>query len=244
MSKALIDNFTKEELEKMVADSLSMRELERKIGYSAIGNNSETVQSRLDLYNISTDHFTGISPNNVKRTEENVFIENSTATQATLRRWYKKGRYTEYKCSICGLEPFWNGRELTLTLDHINGNNHDDRLENLRWVCPNCDRQLPTFGSKNPHSKEKYNKKDKITSYCINCGIEIAGYGEKCPRCAALERRKVERPTKEELFNILNEEKGCFAAVARKFGVADNTIRKWCKAYELPFHSSNYKQVN
>ena len=62
---------------------------------------------------------------------------------------YIKGNYTPYKCSICGLEPFWNGKELTLTLDHINGINNDDRLENLRWVCPNCDRQLSTFSGKN-----------------------------------------------------------------------------------------------
>ena len=54
-----------------------------------------------------------------------------------------------YKCSICGQEPFWNGKPLTLTLDHINGKNHDNELSNLRWVCPNCDRQLDTFGYKN-----------------------------------------------------------------------------------------------
>jgi len=42
-----------------------------------------------------------------KRTFENVFCENSTASQHTLRKWYKKGNYTEYKCSICGLESFW-----------------------------------------------------------------------------------------------------------------------------------------
>ncbi|MBP3801351.1 MAG: HNH endonuclease [Clostridia bacterium] len=78
-----------------------------------------------------------------------MFIENFTADQKTLRDWYLKGKYTEYKCDICGLEPFWNGKELTLILDHINGHNHDDRLENLRWVCPNCNQQLPTTNGKN-----------------------------------------------------------------------------------------------
>ena len=52
-------------------------------------------------------------------------------------------------CSICGQKPFWNGKPLTLTLDHIDGDNTNDVLTNLRWVCPNCDRQLDTFGSKN-----------------------------------------------------------------------------------------------
>jgi len=66
-----------------------------------------------------------------------------------LRNWYKKGNYTKYECSICGQEPFWNGKELTLILDHINGVHTDDRLENLRWVCPNCNYQLDTTNGKN-----------------------------------------------------------------------------------------------
>ena len=44
------------------------------------------------------------------------------------------------------VKPIWQGKPLTLILDHINGKNNDDRLENLRWVCPNCNRQLPTTG--------------------------------------------------------------------------------------------------
>jgi hypothetical protein len=83
------------------------------------------------------------------RNIDNIFITNSTVDQKTLRSWYLKGNYTPYVCSVCGQEPWWNGKELSLTLDHINGQNHDNRLENLRWVCPNCDRQLDTFGSKN-----------------------------------------------------------------------------------------------
>jgi hypothetical protein len=43
---------------------------------------------------------------------------------------------------------------MPLILDHINGINNDDRLENLRWVCPNCNSILPTTGSRNPHRKK------------------------------------------------------------------------------------------
>lgn len=149
---AKVDNYSIEELKEIVNSSRTLQEVLKKLGYSSVsGTNRQTVQSRLDKYNISTEHFTkGVGSNTgIARNPENVFIKNSTASQATLRRWYKKGNYTKYECSICGQEPFWNGKELTLTLDHINGNNIDDRLENLRWVCPNCDRQLDTFGSKN-----------------------------------------------------------------------------------------------
>lgn len=146
---AIIDNFTIEELQEIVSQQTSMRGLARALGYSAVGGNFTTIKDRLKRYNISTEHFTGVNNHQVRRSEENVFVENSTATQKVLRYWYIKGKYTPYQCAICGQEPFWNGKELTLTLDHINGINHDDRLENLRWVCPNCDRQLDTFGAKN-----------------------------------------------------------------------------------------------
>ena len=147
LPNCLVDKYTKEELEAKVNESFSMKDLLRNLGYTSVsGRNNVVVQKRLDRNNISTEHWTHKTP--IKRNFENVFIENSTADQSTLRRHYLKGNYTEYKCSICNQEPLWNGKELTLTLDHINGKNTDDRLENLRWVCPNCDRQLDTFGSK------------------------------------------------------------------------------------------------
>ena len=147
---AKVDNYSIEELTDIVNSSNTLQEVLKKIGYSSVsGTNRKTVQSRLDKYNISTAHFNKGISRGIKRTVENVFCKDSTASQKVLREWYKKGNYTEYECSICGLEPIWNGKKLTLTLDHINGNNTDDRLENLRWVCPNCDRQLDTFGSKN-----------------------------------------------------------------------------------------------
>lgn len=55
----------------------------------------------------------------------------------------------ENKCLFCGLEEEWNGQPITLQIDHINGNNKDNRIENLRILCPNCHTQTDTFAGRN-----------------------------------------------------------------------------------------------
>ena len=144
MARALIDKFSMEELEQKVKEANSFRDLTLRLGYhSDSGNGYRTVRDRIRQYGFDTSHF--YSKTNTKRTPEDIFVENSTANQSVLRRWYVKGNYSEYKCAICGLPAEWQGKPLVLTLDHINGKHRDDRLENLRWICPNCDRQLPTY---------------------------------------------------------------------------------------------------
>jgi hypothetical protein len=54
-----------------------------------------------------------------------------------------------YVCSICAIGPEWHGERLTLQVDHRNGRRHDNRIENLRFVCPNCHSQTETFGTRN-----------------------------------------------------------------------------------------------
>ena len=147
---AKIDTFSDKEFKDIVISSNSMIEVAKKLGYTShSGSNGERIRHRIDELQISTEHFSLSNRRPIKRSPENVFIENSTADQKTLRKYYHQGDYTPYVCSICGQEPFWNGKELTLILDHINGKNHDDRLENLRWVCPNCNQQLDTTNGKN-----------------------------------------------------------------------------------------------
>nr|WP_246355414.1 HNH endonuclease signature motif containing protein [Nocardioides ungokensis] len=53
------------------------------------------------------------------------------------------------KCAICGQPSSWNGAPLALVLDHVDGDSENNRRENLRLVCPNCDSQLPTYKSRN-----------------------------------------------------------------------------------------------
>lgn len=144
MKKALIDTYSKEEFQNLINNSSSYSELALKLGYKAkSGDLIARIKQRIQELDLQIT-FKEKTP--VKRTVENIFIENSTADQRTLRDWFIKGQYQEYKCSICGLEPIWNGKELTLILDHINGRNKDNQLHNLRWVCPNCNQQLSTTG--------------------------------------------------------------------------------------------------
>ena len=131
-----LDMFTDEEFKEIVKNSNSLNAVALAIGYTTANSTTGTkLRNRIKELGISTEHFTR-KP--TVRTPENIFIENSTAAQKTLRKYYFEGQYTPYVCSICGQLPVWNDLPLTLILDHINGKNKDDRLENLRWVCPNC----------------------------------------------------------------------------------------------------------
>lgn len=143
-----INSFSDEDFKQIVANSFSIHQIAEALGYtSANGGTGDRIRKRIKSLNIDTSHFTTRS--RVTRTPENIFIENSTADQKTLRKHYLEGCYTPYICSICGMEAIWQGKPLTLILDHINGKHKDNRLENLRWVCPNCNQQLDTTGSKN-----------------------------------------------------------------------------------------------
>lgn len=113
---------------------------------------------------------------------------------------------------------------MSLILDHINGVYNDNRLENLRIVCPNCNATLETHcGRHNSkvtlEKKEKYKDRNKKI---IN-GVD----GRKR---AAVERRGFSRPSLEQLKKEVKD--FGYSATGRKYGVSDNSIRKWIKSYE------------
>ena len=64
-----------------------------------------------------------------------------------------------HSCMICKLSE-WSGQKIPLVMDHIDGRSSNNRLENLRLVCANCDALLPTFKSKNKNSDRSWRRKD------------------------------------------------------------------------------------
>ena len=239
-----LDAFTDEELGAIVSDCLSYRELISKCGYKSWnGNTISTIKRRLADSRISTDHFQARGCIGITRTAENVFCKDSTAAQQVVRRWYTKLECSPYECSVCGLSD-WQGKRLVLQLDHINGDNHDNRLENLRWLCPNCHSQTNTFCGK--QKKKNHWTSNGITdveqsNYCVDCGRKISKSATRCIMCDKLFQRRVTRPSKSELEEFLIKCNGNFREASRHYGVTDNAVRKWCKQMNLPSHSADYK---
>lgn len=227
-----------------------MRDVLRKLGYSTTsGSNSSTVKKRIQEYNIDISHFRSCT-DAIKRTDENTFIENSTAGQSVLRRRYENGNFTPYICAICGLPPIWNNQPLTLILDHKNGLNHDDRLENLRWVCPNCNQQLPTTGNKRgikyvDRNKIEGNAKPKKKNYCIDCGKKISKNAIRCIKCSHIHSKgiaKINKVTRSKLKERIRSE--TFESIAKEFNTTRTSIQRWCKKYELPWRKSDIKKYS
>lgn len=59
-------------------------------------------------------------------------------------------------CAICSIKPEWNGKKLIFIVDHIDGHASNNKRENLRCICPNCDSQLDTYKSKNKYGERYY----------------------------------------------------------------------------------------
>lgn len=235
--KSLVDKYTQEELANIVKISISYKDLAKKLGYMSFSGNTKKFLER-KFSNFDTSHFNKTT-HLTSRTAENIFIKDSTADQSTLRKWYYENKYTPYICSICGQKPIWQEKPLTLILDHINGINNDDRLENLRWVCPNCNQQLGTTGSRNPNRKKIAKK-----YYCIDCGKEISKGSTRCVECytkskVAKSRQGLHQTslsdmlvTREELKHLIRTTS--FVKIGERYGVSDNAVRKWCDKLNLP----------
>ena len=87
--------------------------------------------------------------------DELVFAENSSYNRNSIKRRILKNNLIDYNCSICKTDPEWMGKPMVLILDHINGVNNDNRIDNLRFVCSNCDSQLDTYKSKNKNNAQR-----------------------------------------------------------------------------------------
>ena len=87
-----------------------------------------------------------------RREKTEQWLESGVATSAGSRDHYVRVHlYDEQggRCALCGDSDEWMGFPLTLVLDHVDGDASNNRRENLRLVCPNCDSQLPTFKARN-----------------------------------------------------------------------------------------------
>lgn len=166
-----------QEFISLVRSSLNVSEVLFKLGYAVNGNSwgfGEIKKRMVDL-GLTGHDFKGKSSLAVKPEKridpKKLLCEHSKHTRTVLRKYIRKNGLIPYKCAICGLTE-WNGKTLSLELDHINGINDDNRLENLRFLCPNCHSQTDTYGARNSKVTESHYEisnelSEKICSFYI-----------------------------------------------------------------------------
>lgn len=239
--------FTEEEARKAIAESRSWAQSLRRLGYCHTGANPETLKKWAKVWEIEAGHFDSAAVSNeaLRRSNQKVpldavLVKGSTYNRSHLkRRLYEEG-LKDPVCELCAQEEVWRGKRMSLILDHINGDRTDNRLENLRIVCPNCAATLDTHCGGN----KKGTPKLPAFRACASCGTRFSPKywdhrycSRKCGTKARSRigvprpsKRKVERPPHEQLLQEVLEMG--YRAVGRKYGVSDTAVRKWLRQYE------------
>ena len=175
--------YSKLQIQNAVNNSRSFKDVILNLNLRAAGSNYKSIHAYCKFYDIDTSEIRlkqkeDKSKNAKKLSKkiplEEILIINSTYSRTSLKKRLFDENLKTNICEICGQDENWHGKKITLILDHINGVFNDNRIENLRIVCPNCETTLDTHAGKN-------NKRPDKT--CIDCKIKINRQSTRCINC-------------------------------------------------------------
>jgi len=193
--------YTDEQLLQAVKDSSFMTDAIRKLGLT--NGCIQSFKKHLARLKPDTSHWVNphtLKISNLKNIKEiplkDILVENSSYVYSCLKEKLIKEKLFIYKCSICSINT-WNNKNIVLQLDHINGIHNDNRLENLRLLCPNCHSQTDTFCGE---------LKKQDLPKCKYCSNSVRDKRAKtCQACfLSGDFRKLNWPTDEKLIELLN----------------------------------------
>ncbi|WP_329291572.1 HNH endonuclease signature motif containing protein [Streptomyces pseudovenezuelae] len=137
--------WTREILQEAVSASTNMCEVLRHLGLEVVGGHHTHISRRIKAYGIDISHFQMPTQRGTiwrPRTPEGLLVEQPAGLARRIPsdrlRWAMTTVGMPERCAMCGTEAVWRGQPLPLEVDHIDGNWRDNRIGNLRFLCPNC----------------------------------------------------------------------------------------------------------
>ena len=219
---------SKEELIEIVNKETTLTGILKHFGLVNKGRNSHTLKKRLEEDSIDYSHIPlGINTNKGRKFPDTyqipldqALVKNSSYSRSSLKKRIIKNNIIEYKCNECGLLPEWQGKPITIQLDHINGLYNDNRLKNLRFLCPNCHSQTKNFAG-------KALRKPKKQHVCLECAEPITGTGKtgKCSICAMKDRRILSDISVNKLSDLTNISKSTVYQALSGKSVSKKTVK-------------------
>ncbi|MFD0257393.1 HNH endonuclease [Kitasatospora indigofera] len=162
--------YTKELLEEAAAASHSIAGVVRYLGRRQTGGTQAHIGRRLRHFGIDMSHFTGQAHNRGKKfpskfRPEEILVRRAEGLKrlpgSRIRQALSELGRAEV-CEGCGIGPEWQGRQLTLEVDHISGDWSDNRAENVRLLCPNCHATTDTYCGRNKNRRASSMKADQV----------------------------------------------------------------------------------
>ena len=246
-----------------IKTSVSLIEVCRKANSVPTTGNYNTLKRIISKNNIDISHFKRISGLFHEKKDITQYLKKGVNVSSfKLKNKLLNEGIKEHKCEnpLCGLTE-WQGKPIPLELHHINGDNTDNRLENLQLLCPNCHAQTETYGGKNQKlniiAKQKVDsrgltqeEKNEIIkqSFESDSVIDIANKTKHSSKTIkkVLEENNIYinknakkvRENNEKITSIIDSLKRTksFTKTAMEFGVSDNAIKKLLVRRGFPKH--------
>lgn len=246
------ERYTKELLEPLVAESITVSDVLRKLGLLTSGNQHAYISKRIRDFGINTSHFCSRNKFNSLRISkgkipaDKMLIlrdpkEQKIPGHRLRRALIEIGR--AYECEECGQGPAWNGKKLTIQVDHKNGKWWDNRPTNLRFLCPNCHTQTENFCAKNRVRQVAHKACEKcfsrISPRAVHCR-KCRGSLHLSRNCGPRPRKVANRPSSEELQALIDSIP--MVRIGNAYGVSDNAVRKWAKGYGIVLKSKKTRK--